>query len=134
MSLAPEQKQQVRKVQAAESLVKQNQNNISNLTSQSTALQEKLKQAKEIHEPEENIEDQVNRNSIDTLRGIKKEKEEKTSNNTSHVLFSSPCGLFRWNPNQFGSDTEKAHRGDYKNPNSLIYMKFNSWKVSQAVR
>ena len=49
------------------------------------------------------------------------------------MLSSSLCGLFEWNPNQFLSDTERAHRGDYKNPNSPIYVKFISWKVSQAV-
>ena len=125
-----------RKAEAAESLAKQNQNSISNLTSESTALQEKItEQAKKIHELEVNIEDQINRNSRDTLviRGIKKENQEKTWNNTSHVLSSSLCGLFGWNANQFLSDIERAHRGDYKNPNSPIYVKFISWKVSQAV-
>ena len=80
-----------RKAEAAD---KQNQNNISNLASESTALQEKLaEQAKKIHELEENIEDPINRNSRDTLvkRGIKKENQEKTWNNTSHVLSSSLC-------------------------------------------
>ena len=39
-----------RKAEVAESLAKQNHNNISNLTSESTALQEKLaEQAKKIH-------------------------------------------------------------------------------------
>ena len=125
-----------KKAEVAESLAKQNQNSISNLTSESTALQEKIaEQAKKIHELEVNIEDQINRNSRDTLviRGIKKENQEKTWNNTSHVLSSSLCGLFGWNPNQFLSDIERAHRGDYKNPNSPIYVKFISWKVSQAV-
>ena len=64
-----------RKVEAAESLAKQNQNNISNLTNESTALQEKLaEQTKKIHELEGNIEDQVNRNFRDKLviAGIKK--------------------------------------------------------------
>ena len=118
-----------RNTEAAETLAKQNQNSISNLTSESTAFQEKLaEQAKKIHELEESIEDQVNRNSRDTLviRGIKKENQEKTWNNTSHVLSSSLCGLFAWNPNQFLSDIERAHRGDHINPNSPIYMKFIS--------
>ena len=64
-----------RKAEAAESLAKQNQNNISNLTNESTALQEKLaEQTKKIHELEGNIEDQVNRNSRGKLviAGIKK--------------------------------------------------------------
>ena len=57
-----------RKTEVAEPLAKQDQNNISNLTSESTALQKKLaKQVKKIHEPEENIEYQINRNSRDTL-------------------------------------------------------------------
>ena len=112
-----------RKVEGAETLANQNQNNISDLTSESTAPQEKLvEQAKKIRELQENIEYQVNRNSRDTqvIRGIKKENQEKTWNNTSHVLSSSLCGLFGWNPNQFLSDIERAHRGDYKNPNSPI--------------
>ena len=70
--------------------------NFSNLTSESTALQEKLAEyAKTIHELEEDTEDQVNRNSKDTLiiRFIKKENQEKTWTNTSHVLSSSPCRL-----------------------------------------
>ena len=77
-----------RKAEAAETLAKQNENNISNLTSESTALQEKLaEQVKKIHELEENIKDQVNRNSRDTLviRDINKHNQEKTWNNTSHV-------------------------------------------------
>ena len=53
-----------RKAEAAETLAKINPNNISNLTGESTALQEKLaEQVKKIHELEENTEDQVNRNS-----------------------------------------------------------------------
>ena len=67
------------------------------------------------------------------IRGIKKENQEKSWNNTSYVLSSSLYGLVGWNPNQFLSDIERAHRGDWKNPNSPIYVKFISWKVSQAV-
>ena len=83
----------------------------------------------------ENIEDQVSKNSRDTLviRGIKKENQEKTWNNTSHVLSSSLCGLFGWNPNQFLSDIKRVHRSDYENRNSSINLKFISWKISQAV-
>ena len=67
------------------------------------------------------------------IRGIKKVNQEKTWNNTSHVLSSSLCELFGWGPHQFLNDIERAHRGDYKNTNSPIYVKFISWKVSQAV-
>ena len=64
------------------------------------------------------------------IRGIKKENQEKTWNNASHVLSSSLCGLFGQNPNQFLSDIERTHGNDY---NDYIYVKFISWKVSQAV-
>ena len=60
------------------------------------------------------------------IRDIKKENQEKIWNNTSHMLSSSLCGLFGWNPNHFLSNIERAYRGDYKNPNSPIYMKFIS--------
>ena len=57
-----------RKAEAAASIAKQDQNKISNPTSESKALQQKLtEQQKKIHELEENTEDQVNRNSRDTL-------------------------------------------------------------------
>ena len=49
------------------------------------------------------------------------------------MLSNSLCRFFAWNLNQFFSDIERAHRGDYKNPNSPIYEKFISRKVSQAV-
>ena len=126
-----------REAEAAETLAKQNQNNINDLTSESTALQEKLvEQAKKIRELEEDIEDQVNRKFRDTpvIRSIKRKIKRKHGITLhAHVLSSSLCGLFRWNPNQFLSDIKRAHRGDHKNPNSPIYVKFISWKVSQAV-
>ena len=41
--------------------------------------------------------------------------------------------IFEWNPIHFLSDIEGANSGDYKNPNSAIYVKFISWKLSQVV-
>ena len=41
------------------------------------------------------------------------------------------CTQFGWNKYQFAHDTEWAHHGNYKNPNSPIYAKFLSWKVAQ---
>ena len=126
-----------RKAEAAETLAKQNQNNISDLTSESTALQEKLvEQAKKIRELEEDIEDQVNRKFRDTpaIRSIKRKiKRKQRITLHAHVLSSSLCGFLRWNPNQFLSDIKRANRGDNKNLNSPIYVKFISWKASQAV-
>ena len=82
-----------RKTEAAESLAKQNQNNISNLTSESIVLQKKLtEQAKKIYELEENIKDQTSRNSIDIVLEtlvIKMYKKEKRNNTSPHVLSSS---------------------------------------------
>ena len=62
-----------RKEEAAETLAKQNQNN-SDLTSESTAQEKLVEQAKKMCELAENIEDQVNINSRDMLviRGIKR--------------------------------------------------------------
>ena len=81
------------KKEAADSLAKQNQNNISNLTSKSIVLQKKLtEQAKKIYELEENIKDQTSRNSIDIVLEtlvIKTYKKEKWNNTSSHMLSSS---------------------------------------------
>ena len=61
-----------RKVEATETLAKQNQNNIICLTNETTALQKNLaEQVKKIDKLEENIEDQINRNYRDTLVTIK---------------------------------------------------------------
>ena len=65
-----------RKAEATETLAKQNQNNID-LTSESTALQEKLEQEKKIGELEENIEDHFIRNSRDKLVIYKWHKKRK---------------------------------------------------------
>ena len=92
-----------RKAEAAGTLVKQNQNNISNHTSESTALQEKLAdQVKKIHELEENIKDQINRNSGDTL--IKRKHGI-----TFHMCSSFLCGLFGWNIQISSLVTLKEH-------------------------
>ena len=125
-----------RKVEATGTLAKQNQNNIICLTNETTALQKNLaEQVKKIDKLEENIEDQIKRNYRDTLvtKSIKNKNQKKTWHNTSHVISSSLCGLFESNPNQFLSDIERAHRSDYKKPNSPIYVKFISGKVSQVV-
>ena len=67
-----------RKAEAAETLAKHNQNSINDLTSESTALQETLAElAKKISELEENIEDQVNRNSRDMCASYKRYKKGK---------------------------------------------------------
>ena len=96
-----------RKTQTAETLTKQNQNSIR-LKAMSTEI-------------------------TLVVRVTKKKNQEKTWNNTSHVLSISFCGLSGWNQNQFLSEIERAHSDDYKNPNSPIYLKFISQKVSQAV-
>ena len=78
-----------RKAEAAERPAKQNQNNISDLTSESTALQEKIvEQANKICELQENIEDQVKRNSRDMLviRDMKKENRENMEQHFTYAL------------------------------------------------
>ena len=111
-----------RKEEVVETLAKQNQNN-SNLTSESTAQEKLVEQAKKMCELEENIEDQVNRNSRDMLviRVIKKENQEKTWNNTSHVLSSSLCGSSSDKALKRFSDEEKSSWKSYvKYPGVLM--------------
>ena len=114
-----------RKEEVVETLAKQNQNN-SNLTSESTAQEKLVEQAKKMCELEENIEDQVNRNSRDMLviRVIKKENQEKTWNNTSHVLSSSLCGSSSDKALKRFSDEEKSSWKSYvKYPGVLMVKK-----------
>ena len=76
-----------RKEEAVETLAKQNQNN-SDLTSESTAQEKLVEQAKKMCELAENIEDQVNINSRDMLviRGIKR-KIKRKHGITLHMCF-----------------------------------------------
>ena len=52
---------------------------------------------------------------------------------TQSVPTNTLCGYFCWNKNQFVNDTNRVHRGTYKSPNSLIHIKFMSWKVAENV-
>ena len=68
------------------------------------------------------------------IRGVKFNlHNEKSWNDTENILATTLCIQFGWNKNQFAHDIERAHRGNYKNPNSPIYAKFLSWKVAQGV-
>ena len=85
---------------------------------------------------EELVDDQVNRNARSTLiiRGVNFNLHNENSwNDTENILATTLCIQFGWNKNQFAHDIERAHRGNYKNPNSPIYAKFLSWKVGQDV-
>ena len=83
----------------------------------------------------EQVEDQINKNTCTTLviRGIKHMNTEKTWNDTENVLANILCGYFGWNKDQFVHDTNRVHRGTYKDPNSPIYVTFMSCKVAQNV-
>ena len=82
---------------------------------------------------EEHIEDQINRNTHTALviRRIKQENTGKTWNHTENLLANILCGYFGWIKDYFIPDTDRAHRGKFKNPNSQIYVPFMSWKFAQ---
>ena len=83
------------------------------------------KQGRRISQLEEQIEDQINRNTRSRLviRGIKHKNTEKTWNDTENVLANTLCGYFGWNKDQFIYDTDRVHTGTYKNSNLSIYVK-----------
>ena len=60
-------------------------------------------------------------------------RNEKSCNGNENILATTLCTKFGWNKDQFAHDIERAHRRNYKNLNSLIYVKFLYWKVAQAV-
>ena len=92
--------------------------------------------SRKIEQLEELVDDQVNQNAHSTLiiRGVKFNlHNEKSWNDTKNVLATTLCTQFGWNKDQFAHNIERAHSGNYKNPNSPIYAKFLSWKVAQGV-
>ena len=106
-----------RKVSETTKLAENNKRQIDCL---STKVEE---QDRRISQLEEQIEDQINRNTHSTrlIRGIKQEHWK-----TWNVLANTLCGYFGWNKDQFIHDTDRVHRGTYKNFNSQIYIKFMS--------
>ena len=125
-----------RKVSETTKLAEDNKRQIDYLVQERDSLSTKVEgQDRRISQLEEQIEDQINRNTRSTLviRGIKHKNTEKTWNDTEDVLASTLCGYFGWNKDQFIHDTNTDHRGTYKNSNSPIYVKFISWKVAQSV-
>ena len=97
------------------------------------------KQDRRISQLEEQIEDQINRNTCSTLviRGIKHKNTEKTWNDTENVLANTLCGYFGWNKDQFIHDTDRVHTGTYKNSNLSIYVKFiflETWKSTEDMK
>ena len=96
------------KAEGTEALAKQNQNSISNLIIDwvNSSSRKIRRTGEEItYELEENNENQVNMLVI-----IGTKNQEKTWNNTLHVLSNSLGGLLGWNPNQFLSEIEWTHR------------------------
>ena len=92
--------------------------------------------SRKIEQLEELADDQINRNARSTLiiHGVKFYlRNEKNWNDTENVLATTLCTQFSWNKDQFAHDIERAHRGNYKNPNSPVHAKFLSWKVAQGV-
>ena len=56
-----------------------------------------------------------------------------SSNDTENFLATSLCTQFGWSKDQFAHNIERSHHRNYKNSNSLIYVKFLSWKVASGI-
>ena len=116
-----------RKVAETTKLAEDNKRQIDCLVQERDSLSTKVEeQDRRISQLEEQTEDQINRNTRSTLviRGIKHKTIEKSWNDTENVLANTLCGYFGWNKDQFIHDTDRVHRGTYKNSNSPIYVKF----------
>ena len=89
-----------------------------------------------IEQLEELVDDQITRNARSTLiiRSVKFKLCNKNSwKDAENILATTLCTQLGWNKDHFPHDIERAHCGNYKNPNSPIYAKFLSWKVVQDV-
>ena len=125
------------RVNETKTLAENNTNRLKQLEKESKITNLRLEEySRKIEQLEELVDDQINRNARSTLiiRGVKFNlRNEKSWNDTENVLPTTLCTQFGWNKGQFAQDIERAHRGNYKNPNSPIYAKFLSWKVAQGV-
>ena len=68
-------------------------------------------QDRRISQLEEQIEDQMNRNthhSTLVIKGIKDKNTEKTWNDTENVLANTLCGYLGWNKDQFIHDSDRV--------------------------
>ena len=125
------------RVNETKTLAENNTSRLKQLEKESKITNLRLEEySRKIEQLEELADDQINRNACSTLiiRGVKFNlRNEKSWNDTENVLATTLCTQFGWNKNQFPHDIERAHRGNYKNPNFPIYAKFLSWKVAQGV-
>ena len=125
------------RVNETKTLAENNTNRLEQLEEESKITNLRLEEySRKTEQLEELVDDQINQNarSIVIIRGVKFNlRNEKSWNDTENVLATTLCTQFGWNKNQFPHDIERAHRGNYKNPNSPIYAKFLSWKVAQGI-
>ena len=92
--------------------------------------------SRKIEQLEKLADDQITRNARSTLIicGVKFKLRNKNSwKDAENILATTLCTQLGWNKDHFPHDIERAHCGNYKNPNSPIYAKFLSWKVVQDV-
>ena len=124
-------------VNETKTLAENNTNRLEQLEEECQFANLRLEEySRKIEQLEELVDDQINRNARSSLiiRGVKFNlRNEKSWNDTENVLATSLCTQLGWNKDQFAHDIERAHRRNYKNPNSLIYAKLLSWKVAQGL-
>ena len=114
-----------------------NTNRLEQLEEESKITNLRLEEySRKIEQLEELAGDQINQNARSTLiiRGVNFNlRDERSWNDTGNVLETTLCTQFGWNKDHFAHNIERAHCGNYKNPNYLIYAKSLSWKVSQSI-
>ena len=125
------------RVNESKTLAENNANRLEQLEEESKITNLRLEgYSRKADQLEELVGDQINRNARSTLiiRGVKFNlQNEKSWNDTENVLATTLYIQFGWNKDQFAHGIERAHHGNYKNPNSPIYAKFLSWKVAQGI-
>ena len=125
------------RVNETKTLAKSNKDRLEQLEEEIKITNLRLEEySRKIEQLEELADDQINRNARSTLiiRGVKFNlRNEKSWNDTENVLATTLCTQFGWNKDQFAHNIERAHRRNYKNPNSPIHAKFLSCKVAQGV-
>ena len=99
-----------RKVSETAKLAEENKRSRDYLVQARDNLSTKVKeQDRRISGLEEQIEDQITRNTRSTL--VKNKNSEKTWNDTENVLSNTICGYLGWNKEQFIHESNRVYRG-----------------------
>ena len=109
------------RVNQTKTLAKNNTNRLEQLEEESKITNLRLEEySRKIEQLEKLVDNQTNQNAHSTLiiRGVKfNVLNQKSWNDSEKFLATTLCTQFGWNKDQFAHDIERAHRGNYNNPN-----------------